>query len=577
MSRKLNELEKKELNRLTSKKYLSKKDINNSILGSKLLPNITNARQMLWHISIGNNSIPLCPVCSSKLKWNSDKRKYRDFCSKKCTGIGTKEKAKQTSKNNHNGVHHTQTKEFRNKIKETSLKKFNTEHYSKTEEYKQRVIETNLKTLGVTHPAQSPIIRAKMQQTSLERYGVDNYAKTEECQTKMSGTNFKRYGVQYPLQNEEISRKVKKTNIEKYGVQYPAQNTEINKQITETRKKNYYSEHVLEKLNNADWLFNEQKKKTINQIANELGVSSSNLGKYFMKYNIPITNVNFNTSDAEKEIVSFIKSLGISNISQNNRNTIFPKELDILLPDYNLAIEFNGTYWHTQNMGKDKHYHLSKTTKCEEQGIQLLHIADYEWNDITKQDIWKSIIKTKIGFSNRIFARKCILKNVLTNEAKDFMNNNHLEGFVGGNIKLGLYFDNELVQCIIVGKSRFNKHYQYELTRSATIKNTVIVGGLSKLLSRINGSLISYANRRYSNGNSYVKIGMRQKKSSSPNYKYTSYNGIVSGSRNAFQKHKLKDKLDIFDLNLSEWENMQANGYDRIWDCGNLVYTINLI
>ena len=43
-------------------------------------------------------------------------------------------------------------------------------------------------------------------------------------------------------------------------------------------------------------------------------------------------------------------------------------------------------------------------------------------------------------------------------------------------------------------------------------------------------------------------------------------------SRIQFQKHKLKDKLETFDPNITEWENMKANGYDRIWDCGNMVF-----
>lgn len=47
-------------------------------------------------------------------------------------------------------------------------------------------------------------------------------------------------------------------------------------------------------------------------------------------------------------------------------------------------------------------------------------------------------------------------------------------------------------------------------------------------------------------------------------------------NRVAFQKHKLKDLLEIYDGALSEWDNMVANGYDRIWDCGNDVWVYQL-
>jgi hypothetical protein len=42
-------------------------------------------------------------------------------------------------------------------------------------------------------------------------------------------------------------------------------------------------------------------------------------------------------------------------------------------------------------------------------------------------------------------------------------------------------------------------------------------------------------------------------------------------------KHKLKEKLNNYNDDLSEWENMQLNDYDRIWDCGNYVFQWTLI
>ncbi len=61
-------------------------------------------------------------------------------------------------------------------------------------------------------------------------------------------------------------------------------------------------------------------------------------------------------SKAEDEIYKFITSIYNNTVDRNNRNIIKSKyknrflELDLYLPDINLAIEFNGSYWHSDKM-----------------------------------------------------------------------------------------------------------------------------------------------------------------------------------------------------------------------------------
>jgi hypothetical protein len=60
---------------------------------------------------------------------------------------------------------------------------------------------------------------------------------------------------------------------------------------------------------------------------------------------------------------------------------------------------------------------------------------------------------------------------------------------------------------------------------------------------------------------------------SPPSYFYTKdYQKIYH--RIKFQKNKLSS-LDNFNPELTEWQNMCSNGYDRIWDCGNDVWVWN--
>ena len=126
---------------------------------------------------------------------------------------------------------------------------------------------------------------------------------------------------------------------------------------------------------------------------------------------------------------------------------------------------------------------------------------------------------------------------------------------------------------ISYGKPRYNKNFDYEIYRFCNKKNTIIIGGLSKLINNISGTIISYCDRRYSNGFGYLKSNFKLVLKTKPNYFYLKDNRRFN--RIGFQKHKLKDKLSKFDESLTEWQNMQLSGYDRIWDCGNLVFEWN--
>ena len=322
----------------------------------------------------------------------------------------------------------------------------------------------------------------------------------------------------------------------------------------------------LELLNDIEWLKNENKIKSADEIANLLKVSPSLVLQTLHKNNIEITHKS--TSQYENEIIDFLKEHGITNIEKNTRQVITPKELDIFLPDFNFAIEFDGIYWHSF---KDKNYHIDKTNACKKQNIFLIHIFENEW--LTKKDIWKSIILSKLQkISNRIFARKCEVRNVDRENTKKFLNENHLQGYALSTKNIGLYYNDTLVSLMTFGKPRFNKKYEWELIRFANKKYYTVIGGASKIFKSFNGkSILSYSDLRYSEGNLYKILGLKYSHTTSPNYFYFKNNSILF-SRIKFQKHKLEKELDTFDINLTEYENMKNNGFRRIFDCGNLVF-----
>jgi very-short-patch-repair endonuclease len=290
-------------------------------------------------------------------------------------------------------------------------------------------------------------------------------------------------------------------------------------------------------------------------------------------------------SKPEKFLEDFFIAHNVKYI-KNDRTIIKPKELDFYLPDYKIAIEFDGTYFHSEiSGGKDKNYHLNKTKECEKLGIRLIHIFESEY--IHKQKIITSKLKHILGLSKyKIFARKCQIKPIDKQTKKQFLTKYHIQGDGASCIELGLFYKNRLVQIITLSKRRIAMGGKvtpdtYELSRMCSINNFTIIGGASKLLKYFEKiytpkELISYADKRWSSNidNVYQKVGFNKTHESSPNYWYFLIsNNHKMWHRYMFAKHLLSEKLKIFNSEITEWDNMRNNGYDRIWDCGNLVYS----
>lgn len=286
--------------------------------------------------------------------------------------------------------------------------------------------------------------------------------------------------------------------------------------------------------------------------------------------------IKIDGSIAEGQIRGYIESLGYQSIK--TRQILKPLEIDIFIPELNLGIEYNGNYWHSENKlftnNKDgKKYHQDKTLLAHSKDIKFIQIFEHQWKE--NPQIFKSVIANHLGKSIKIYARKC--KIIELDNCTQFLDNNHLQGSCGSSKKLGLIHDGELVSVMTFGKSRFNKNYEYELLRFCNKLNTTIVGGASKLLKYFEDnykpkSMISYANLQWSNGNLYSQLQFSNVGFSSPNYWWIRGNQVLQ--RYTCQKHKLSSLLgsDNFDINLTEKENMENNGYYRLFDCGNLIF-----
>jgi len=502
------------------------------------------------------------------------------------------------------GVNHSsKIPGFSAKLKQTKMERYGDENYVNIEKSKQTKMER--------YGDENYVNVEKNKQTKMERYGDENYNNRE----KFKVTNMKLYGVKYPiqslffkdkqkntflerfggigLQSPELKEKIYATNLSKYGYEVAIQN----KDVIENLKRTWYDK-IYDLLINTDRL--ENKVKPLFSKEEYLG-SKEEYKFLCLKCNakfigkiedgkVPrcLTCYPFTTnySKPEIEILEFLKDIGISenDIITHDRKILGGLELDFYLPKFNMAIEFNGMIWHSEFMGnKNKSYHINKTEKCEKLNIKLIHIFEYEWE--TKKEIIKSKLKhlLKLNKSDIIYARKCKLQEISSFIKNQFLNEYHIQHDDKSMIAIGAYYNEELVSVMTFGKPRIalgNKKSidnEYELYRFCVSKSVIGIAGkmFKYFIKNYNPSKVTtYADRRFSNNTSfYNKLGFVFIKNTQPNYWYFSLKSSYTVyHRYSFRKSELAKKLSVFNPNLTEWQNMQMNGYDRIWDCGNLKY-----
>ena len=275
-------------------------------------------------------------------------------------------------------------------------------------------------------------------------------------------------------------------------------------------------------------------------------------------------------SKQEREIYDFIKSV-TTDVESSNRKVVEPKELDIYVPDKSFALEFNGLYWHSEEFVSRK-YHLEKTSACLKEGVSLIQIFSDEWRE--KPEIVKSMIRHRLkATKNRIYARKCSIQKVKTEEVKRFFYDTHLAGYVPSRKVFGLFYEGEMVSAISLRKP-WQKRYGniLEIARFSTKLDTVVVGGFQKLLKHSKEwtkkegfeGILTYADRRFGEGAVYERAGFEPLGQTAVDYWYT--NGFQRFNR---FKYKAKDGK-------TEKEIARENKVARIFGCGSNVYLLYL-
>ena len=302
----------------------------------------------------------------------------------------------------------------------------------------------------------------------------------------------------------------------------------------------------------------KDKKYTLEELAKEFNVQNSHISNLIIRFGLK-EYIKYWPTQSKEEIYlrEYLNSIYNKEILYSNWDILENKEIDIYIPNLKLGFEYNGNYWHS-NVYKEQNYHQEKSLECNKKGIKLFHIFGYELD--LKENIIKSLIKSKLNlFDKRFYARKCEIKEIQYKEYANFCNENHLQGECGAKVKLGLFYNEELIQIMSFGKPRFTDKYEWEIIRECSKLGYIIIGGKEKLwkyfLRKFNpNNCISYCDFSKFTGNSYLKLGFKLKQLNKPGFVWYDKVKDCVYWRNPSKHQEYKDK------------------YFQIYDCGQLVF-----
>lgn len=249
--------------------------------------------------------------------------------------------------------------------------------------------------------------------------------------------------------------------------------------------------------------------------------------------------------------------------------------MDVFLPELNLGIDFNGLNWHSTRTIQDRGHHFLRWKLAKGEGIDLVYIHEDEWK--YRRSAVENMLTHLLGKSERVYARNTELKLVEPQEATDFYEQYHIQGYYGvPELSYGLFQGEQLVACMSFSRKTSNRKNPYgegkwELIRFASVKS--VVGGASKLFKHFlkqhnPQEVVSFSMNHLFNGTMYQKLGFSLDKVLPIDYTYVYANPDKRLHKSGFQKSRLAERFEKYDPSLTEEENCANHGFFRIYDCG---------
>ena len=463
------------------------------------------------------------------------------------------DKAKETFLKKYGVDNPSKSKEVYDKVRKTNLERYGVECSAQSEVVKEKIKTTNLKKYGVEYSFQAEEVKDKIKATSLERYGVDNPSKSDIIKNRIVESNRKNLGVDYPMQSKDVLDKSRVTSLQKYGTEYPNQSEIVKQHIRESNIEKYGVEHPAQ----SDMV----KRQTI----------ITNRERYGVDYTCLIYQGKLVGNDSTYNR-HFAKLLDSNSISYEREFLLQKYSYDFKVG--NVLIEINPTATHNTHFspyGKcriGKTYHKDKSKIAKDNGYHVIHVFDWDDTDKVVQ-----LLKSR----ETVYARKCDVMVVDYRDTNEYLSNNHLQGTCKGQeIRLGLYYKNQLVSLMTFGKSRFNKNCEYELLRYCASHN--VIGGAEKLFKYfVNNykpnSIVSYCDTSKFSGKVYDVLGFKYVKINSPRKHWYS----KKEKRHITDGLLLRQGYDrLFKENhgkgTSNEELILSRGYLPVYDCGQATY-----
>ncbi|MFW6172964.1 MAG: DUF7487 domain-containing protein [Elusimicrobiota bacterium] len=467
----------------------------------------------------------------------------------------------------------------REKAKQTNLKKYGVKQASQNKKIAKKISDTK----------QTKKYKERIQATNKRRYGVENVFQSEEVKAKIKETKKKKYGYEHHAPNKKIRNQTQKTCIKNFGVDNPMKDTVIKQKAIENYHKaisesdnNHY--RMINILNQNDFWELMRQGKSLRELSYIFNIKYESLASTLSKEQFSekySTTYSYPSNQTQKNIVKKISKFYKKKILFNTRKIIPPYELDIYMPQDKVAIEFNGSFWHSEcmlpkNQARNKHY--NKTKICEEKKIRLIHIFEHQWIEREKQIL--NFIRSSLGANSiKIPARKCKITN--SNES-DFMEEYHIQGKPRGTLQwFNLVYNNKTVASMTAGKhhEKGGDTSVCVLNRLVFKKDRTVQGGASRLFKYFkqwaikNGyrKIISWSDTSISYGNIYKVLGFTLDKEHRPGYFYYDTKNhcyIKRQSRRKYNKQRPKG------VTIADWN--QKDGLYRIWDCGKRSFVYDL-
>lgn len=497
-----------------------------------------------------------CPTCGKE--FTCEKRKPKTYCCKRCAANSLEVKEKN-----------------RKGVEVTFKEKYGGHPMAVNEQTKENFKSSMLEKHGVAFAAQMEDFEQKVKATKLKKHGDENYNNVEQ----MKATCLKLYGVDNYRKTKEYAEKVKQTCMKKYGVPHasmlPTRRDQINSStFKHSHKLAMFKKFVTsEKFQSFEPMFNLDEYDGVTVRYNRPykfkckrcgEIHEHDLTRQYLR----CPTCDSNMSIFQTEVIEYIKQLLPGEpIVVNNRTILSPLEIDIFVPNKNIAIETNGLYWHSEISGsKDKNYHLNKTKMTVAKGIRLLHVMEHEWNQ--RREAVKLVLRN-ILTPTATTTTNAVVREISPEEKKAFLEKYHLDGNDVAMVRLGLFSGETLSGVMTFTKTKIHKESQWEISRFCST-----IGGADVLFEHFQQqhaptSVIAQCDRRYFSGETYMKLGFMFIRHSPPTYHYIIDAYKTTEPNFKWTKAKLKNKLVEYNKAFSEWENMKMNGFDRIWDCGH--------